>query len=80
MITQMAVILLMFVVIHWHKHPYYLAQNNIRIGIEDLNVPGMMAHNLSNAIADADMVFYQFSRQLGYKCKLYGSELVVVDR
>ncbi|MDJ0515265.1 MAG: zinc ribbon domain-containing protein [Trichodesmium sp. MO_231.B1] len=26
------------------------------------------------------MGFYEFRRQLEYKCKLYGSELIVVDR
>jgi len=28
----------------------------------------------------ADMGFHEFRRQLEYKCQLYGSELVVVDR
>ena len=35
-------------------------------------------HKLAKAIAD--MGFYEFRRQLGYKCKLYGLELVVADR
>ncbi len=62
-----------------HKLTFYLAKNHSRIGIEDLNVSGMMAnHQLAKAIAD--MGFYEFRRQLEYKCKLYGSELVVVDR
>ena len=39
---------------------------------EDLNVSGMMAN--------ADMGFYEFRKQLEYKCKLYGSELIIVDR
>ena len=39
----------------------------------------MMAnHKLAKAIAD--MGFYEFRRQLDYRCELYGSELVVVDR
>jgi len=47
--------------------------------IEDLNVSGMMAnHNLATSIAD--MSFFEFRRQLTYKCQLYGSKLVVVDR
>jgi putative transposase len=57
----------------------YLAKNHSKIGIENLNVSGMLAnHKLAKAIAD--MGFYEFRRQLGYKCDLYGSELVIVDR
>ncbi|HAG83253.1 MAG TPA: transposase [Cyanobacteria bacterium UBA12227] len=62
-----------------HKLTSYLAKNHGRIGIEDLNVSGMLAnHKLAKAIAD--MGFFEFRRQLTYKCELYGSELVVVDR
>jgi len=62
-----------------HKLTSYLAKNHGKIGIEDLNVSGMMAnHKLAKAIAD--MSFFEFRRQLTYKCELYGSELVVVDR
>ncbi|WP_375340263.1 RNA-guided endonuclease InsQ/TnpB family protein [Planktothricoides raciborskii] len=62
-----------------HKLTTYLAKNHSKIGIEDLNVRGMMAnHKLAKAIAD--MGFYEFRRQLEYKCQLYGSDLVVVDR
>jgi len=62
-----------------HKLTTYLAQNHSRIGIENLNVSGMMAnHKLAKAIQD--MGFYEFKRQLEYKCELYGSTLVVVDR
>ena len=47
--------------------------------IENLNVSGMMAnHKLTAAVAD--MGFYEFSRQLEYKCKFYGVKLTVVDR
>lgn len=47
--------------------------------IEDLNVSGMLAnHKLASAIADCG--FYEFRRQLEYKCQRYGSKLVVVDR
>ncbi|WP_414584121.1 RNA-guided endonuclease InsQ/TnpB family protein [Scytonema sp. PCC 10023] len=35
-------------------------------------------HKLAKVIAD--MSFFEFRRQLTYKCELYGSELVVVDR
>jgi putative transposase len=62
-----------------HKLTTYLAKNHSKIGIEDLNVSGMLAnHKIAKAIAD--MGFYEFRRQLEYKCSLYGSELVVVDR
>lgn len=62
-----------------HKLTSYLAKNHSQIGIEDLNVSGMMAnHKLAKAIAD--MGFYEFRRQLEYKCELYDSKLVVVDR
>jgi putative transposase len=62
-----------------HKLTTYLAKNHSKIGIEDLNVSGMLAnHNLAKAIAD--MGFYEFRRQIEYKCELYGSKLVVVDR
>ena len=62
-----------------HKLTSYLAKNHSRIGIEDLNVSGMLAnHKLAKAIAD--MGFHEFRRQLEYKCQLYGAELIVVDR
>ncbi len=62
-----------------HKLTTLLAKNHGTVVIEDLNVSGMMAnHKLAKAIAD--MSFFEFRRQLTYKCKLYGSKLVVVDR
>lgn len=57
----------------------YLAKNHSRIGVEDLNVSGMMA-NYKLAKAIQDMGFYEFRRQLEYKCQLYGSILIVVDQ
>ena len=48
------------------------------IGIEDLNVRGMMANErLSRSIAD--MGFHEFRRQLTYKAAMYGSRVVVAD-
>ena len=51
-----------------------MAKNHSQIVIEDLNVSGMMSnHKLAKAVAD--MGFYEFRRQLEYKCQLYGSKL-----
>ena len=38
----------------------------------------MSNHKLAKAVAD--MGFYEFRRQLEYKCQLYGSKYIVVDR
>lgn len=49
------------------------------IVIEDLNVSGMVKnHKLAKAISNIG--FYEFRRQLEYKCKWYGKVLVVADR
>ena len=48
----------------------YLAKNHSQIVIENLNVSGMMA-NRKLAKAIQDMGFYEFRRQLEYKCELY---------
>jgi putative transposase len=49
------------------------------IGIEDLNVKGMLGNRrLSRAIAD--MGFYELRRQLTYKAAWRGGKIVVVDR
>ncbi|NET07373.1 MAG: IS200/IS605 family element transposase accessory protein TnpB [Symploca sp. SIO2B6] len=62
-----------------HKLTTYLAKNHSQIVIEDLNVSGMLKNGkLAKAISD--MGFYEFRRQLEYKCQLYGSKLVVVSR
>ncbi|MDY7003923.1 MAG: RNA-guided endonuclease TnpB family protein [Cyanobacteriota bacterium] len=62
-----------------HKLTTYLAKNHSQIVIEDLNVSGMMSnHKLAKAVADRG--FYEFRRQLEYKCELYGSSLIIVDR
>ena len=50
-----------------------------RVVIEDLNVKGMMKNkHLSDAIRKQG--FYEFRRQLEYKCKFRGIEFVVADR
>ena len=62
-----------------HKLTTWLAQNHGTIVIEDLNVSGMLKnHKLASAIADCG--FYEFKRQLIYKCEWYGSILVIADR
>ena len=50
-----------------------------RVVIEDLNVKGMMKNkHLSDCIRKQG--FYEFKRQLQYKCKFRGIELLVADR
>lgn len=50
-----------------------------RVVIEDLNVKGMMKNkHLSDSIRKQG--FYEFKRQLEYKCKLAGIEFVISDR
>jgi putative transposase len=62
-----------------HKLTTYLAKNHREVVIEDLNVSGMVKnHRLAQAIADGG--FYEFRRQLEYKCQWYGGKLTVVDR
>jgi putative transposase len=62
-----------------NKLTTHLAKNHSKVVIEDLNVSGLMAnHCLAKSIADLGM--YEFRRQLTYKCELYGSELIIVNR
>ncbi|MGY5858709.1 MAG: RNA-guided endonuclease TnpB family protein [Candidatus Thorarchaeota archaeon] len=62
-----------------HKVTTYLAKSHSKIVIEDLLVSGMLKNRrLARAIADVG--FYEFRRQLEYKCQWYGSELIVVSR
>lgn len=62
-----------------HKLTSYLSKNHAVVGIENLNVSGMLA-NRKLAKAISDMGFYEFRRQLEYKCKLYGSQLIIAWR
>lgn len=62
-----------------HKLTTGLVQRFSLIGIEDLNVKGMM-QNRKLARSIADMSFFEFRRQLEYKAGLYGSTAVVIDR
>ena len=53
--------------------------NPQRIVIEDLNIKGMMKNkHLSNAIGKQGL--YEITRQLEYKCKFKGIELIKADR
>lgn len=57
----------------------YLAKTFKVVKIEDLNIKGMMAsHKLAGAIQD--LGFYEFKRQLMYKCQMYEANLVLVDQ
>lgn len=50
-----------------------------RIVIEDLNVKGMMKNkHLAKAVAEEK--FYEFRRQMEYKCEMHGIQLVIADR
>jgi putative transposase len=54
-------------------------QSGIGIGIEDLNVAGMLKnHHLAQAIGDGG--FAEFRRQLPYKAAWYGSRMVGASR
>lgn len=62
-----------------HKMTTSLTKNKSVIGIEDLNVSGMMKnHCLAQAISDLGL--HEFRRQLEYKGKLYGCQIVIADR
>lgn len=62
-----------------HKATTHLARTKQVIVVEDLNVSGMIRNrHLSRAISD--MGWSEFTRQLSYKCRWYGSKLVVADR
>jgi putative transposase len=62
-----------------HQLTTHIAKTFAVVKIEDLNVKGMLAnHKLAGAIAD--LGFYEFKRQLAYKCAAYGAELGLVNQ
>ncbi|MEI8301446.1 MAG: RNA-guided endonuclease TnpB family protein [Chlamydiota bacterium] len=62
-----------------HKTSSYLISQYKGIAIENLNVCGMLKnHKLSRAISD--LGFYELRRQLEYKSRMYGNNLVVAGR
>jgi len=62
-----------------HKLTSDIARRFHTIGIEDLNVRGMMANrHLARSIAD--MSFHEFRRQVEYKAERRGGRVVVADR
>ena len=65
---------------HLHQTTFYLVKQLPKgIVIKDLNVKGMLKNkHLAKHIQNA--MFYEFRRQLEYKCLQYGIYLVVADR
>ena len=62
-----------------HQATTWLAKAKSAIVLEDLNVIGMLKnHNLAQAIADVGMG--EFKRQMAYKGKWYGCEVLFADR
>ena len=62
-----------------HKLTTDLTRRFHTIGIEDLNVRGMV-RNRHLARSIADMGFFEFRRQLEYKTAMRGGQVVVADR
>jgi len=62
-----------------HQATSLLAKTKSAVVLEDLNVSGMLRnHRLAQAIADVGM--YEFRRQLTYKGKWYGCQVLPADR
>ena len=64
---------------HLHKVSHKIVSENQTIIMEDLNVSGMMKNRkLSKSIWDCSL--YELVRQIGYKSKWHGRELLQVSR
>ena len=62
-----------------HQITSKLVNENQIICIEDLNVKGMMQnHKLAKSIQELSL--YEFRRQLEYKCRWHGRQLIIIDR
>lgn len=62
-----------------HKLSTRLVSENQAIGIENLNVAGMIKnHCIAQAISDVS--WSEFRRMLTYKCEWYGKNLIIIDR
>lgn len=62
-----------------HKITSELTKTKSKVVIEDLNVSGMLKNRkLSRAIQDIGL--FEFRRQLEYKGKWYGCEIIIADR
>ena len=62
-----------------HQITSKLVNENQVICIEDLNVKGMLQnHKLSKSIQELSL--FEFRRQLEYKCRWHGRQLIVIDR
>jgi putative transposase len=62
-----------------HQISKRLINENQVIGLEDLNIKGMLRNrHLSKAVADSGL--YELRRQLEYKAKWYGRDIFIVDR
>ena len=62
-----------------HQITSKLVNENQVICIEDLNVNGMMSnHKLAKSIQELSL--FEFRKQLEYKCRWYGKQLVIINR
>ncbi len=63
----------------WHKVTTRLCRENQAIAIEDLNVRGMLKNRKLSRALD-DVAIGMMRPMLEYKSKIYGNQIVVVDR
>ncbi|MCV3212283.1 transposase [Plectonema radiosum NIES-515] len=62
-----------------HQITTFLCKNHAKIVVEDLNISGMLSnHKLAQVIADCG--FHEFKRQLEYKAKKFGCEIIIASR